>query len=177
MPQKNLADLKLVNEFLDTLGGKELIDMMKICEKKRKAFTDEDISKKMGIKVTEVRAMLNKLHYRGIACYQKSRNQKTGWFNYTWEIKKDRLADIIINEQREILSKLNEKKSLEGDYNFFDCNNCTERLPFEVAAEYNFMCPSCGGVMDNSNDPKKHKQLEKEIKRIEEEISFLSELK
>lgn len=177
MPGKNIADLAVVSEFLETLGGKELVEMVKICEKKRKAFNDEDISKKMGIKVTEVRAMLNKLHYRGIAAYQKSRNQKTGWFNYSWELKKDRLAEIIINQQREALNKLNEKKNLEGDYNFFDCDSCTERLPFEVATEYNFICPNCGGVMNSSNSSKKQKEVEKSIERIEKEISFLSELK
>ncbi len=177
MPSKNFADLELVQDFLETIGGEELVTMVKICEKKRKSFTDEDVSKKMGIKVTEVRAMLNKLHFRGIACYQKSRNQKTGWFNYTWEIKRDRLAELIIEKQKDFLEKLKEKQNLEGDYNHFDCNNCNERLPFEVAAEYNFCCPACGGVMDLSNNPKKQKEILKKIENIENEIKILSELK
>ena len=91
--------------------------------------------------------------------------------------KKDRLAEIIINKQRESLNKLNERKNLEGDYNFFGCDSCTERLPFEVATEYNFICPNCGGVMNSTDNPKKQKELEKLIEKIEKEVSFLSQLK
>ena len=106
MPSKSITDLVLVKDLLDTIGGEEVIQLVKICEKKRKKVTDEEISKKMKKKVTEIRAILNKLHYRGIACYQKSRNQKTGWYNYTWEIKKDRIAEIISEQQVENLEKL-----------------------------------------------------------------------
>lgn len=177
MPKKELSELFVVKDFLEPLGGKELIELVKICEKKRKNFTDETVSKKMGLKVTEVRALLNKLHFRGIMCYQKSRNQKTGWFNYTWELKKERLADIILEKQKEQLQKLTEKRDIEEDYNHFDCNNCTERLPFEVAAEYNFVCPSCGGTMDLTNSPKKQKEIAKKIEMLEKEIKYLIEIK
>lgn len=177
MPKKELTDMFVVKDFLTVIGGNELIELVKICEKKRKMFTDESISKKMNVKVTEVRALLNKLHFRGIMCYQKSRNQKTGWFNYTWELKKERLADLIIEKQKEQLQKLYERRGIEEDYNHFDCNICTERLPFEVAAEYNFVCPSCGGTMDLANTPKKQKEIIKKIDMIEKEIKFLKEIK
>ena len=177
MPQKNLSDLALVKDFLETVGGTETIELVKICEKKRKSFTDEDVSKKMNKKVTEIRAILNRLHYRGIACYQKSRNQKTGWYNYTWELNKDRLAELIVEKQKDVLEKLNQKKTMEGDYNFFDCGKCSERMPFEVAAEYNFVCPGCGGVMDSTNNPQKQKEIDKRIKEIESELELLSKMK
>ena len=177
MPSKSLTELTLVKDFLETLGGEDVIELVKICERKRKAFTDEEVSKKMDKKVTEVRALLNKLHFRGIACYQKTRNQKTGWYNYTWEINKNRLAGLIIEQQKEQLEKLNNKKSIEEDYNSFDCGECNGRMPFEVAAEYNFICPDCGGIMDSATSPKMQKQIEKKIKVIEEEIGILADLK
>jgi transcription initiation factor TFIIE subunit alpha len=176
MPQKSITDLTSVQGFLETMGGPGVVELIKVCERKRKAFTDEEVSKKMDLKVTEVRALLNKLHFRGIATYQKSRNQKTGWYNYTWEINKPRLANLIINEQKEQLDKLSEKKVLEEDYNLFDCNNCNERLPFEVAMEYNFLCPSCGGCMDSASNPQKQKEISKQIKLIEKELIILNEL-
>jgi len=176
MPQKSITDLNLVKDFLDTVGGVDAVKLVKICEKKRKDFTDEDVSKQMNVKVTEVRAILNRLHYRGIACYQKSRNQKTGWYNYTWAIKKARIAELIGEQQRETLTKLEEKKNLEADYNLFDCNSCNERLPFEVAAEYSFICPACGGVLDSANDPHKKKQLGQKIRKIEKELEILHKI-
>lgn len=177
MPQKSLTNLILVKDFLETVGGDDAIKLVQICENKKKAFTDEEISKKLKKKVTEVRATLNRLHYRGIATYQKSRNQKTGWYNYTWEIKKGRLATIILEREKENVEKLTQKKNLEADYNHFDCDKCNERMPFEVAAEYNFLCPACGGQMNSANDPKKQKELEEKIKKIQEEMCFLNKLK
>ena len=176
MPPKSITDLNLVKDFLDTVGGVDAIKLVKICERKRKDFTDEIVSKQMNLKVTEVRAILNRLHYRGIACYQKSRNQKTGWYNYTWAIRRDRIAELISEQQKEQLLKLEEKRNLEADYNLFDCNSCDERLPFEVAAEYSFICPSCGGVMDSANNPDKNKQLSIKIKKIEQELEILTKM-
>jgi transcription initiation factor TFIIE subunit alpha len=166
----------LVKDLLDTIGSQDAIELVKICEKKKKSVTDEEISKKMKKKVTEIRAILNKLHFRGIACYQKSRNQKTGWYNYTWEIKKDRIADIINEQQKENLEKLTKKKNLEADYSFFDCNKCNHREVFEIAAEYNFLCPTCGGSMTSANDPQMLKELEGRIKKIELEIVLLNKI-
>ena len=173
---KSITNLMLVKDLLDTVGGQEAIVLVQICEKKKKSVTDEEISKKMKKKVTEIRAILNKLHFRGIACYQKSRNQKTGWYNYTWEIKKDRIADIINEQQKENLEKLTKKKNLEADYSFFDCNKCNHREVFEIAAEYNFLCPTCGGSMTSANDPQMQKEIESKIKSIETEIIMLNKL-
>ncbi|HPM85563.1 MAG: hypothetical protein PHY04_02370 [Candidatus ainarchaeum sp.] len=177
MPSKSLTDLVLVKELLDTVGGEDAILLVKLCEKKRKMTTDEELSKKMKKKVTEVRAILNKLHFRGIACYQKARNQKTGWYNYTWEIKKDRIAEIIEEQQKENLEKLNNKMNLEADYSLFDCTKCNHREVFEVAAEYNFICPLCGGNMTSANDPNRQKELTIKIKNIEQEIILLNKIK
>jgi transcription initiation factor TFIIE subunit alpha len=173
---KSITSLVLVKDLLDTIGGQEAVILVQICEKKKKSVTDEEISKKMKKKVTEIRAILNKLHFRGIACYQKSRNQKTGWYNYTWEIKKDRIADIINEQQKENLEKLTKKKNLEADYSFFDCNKCNHREVFEIAAEYNFLCPTCGGSMTSANDPQMKKELENKIKAIETEIIALNKI-
>jgi transcription initiation factor TFIIE subunit alpha len=128
-------------------------------------------------KVTEIRAVLNKLHYRGIACYDKSRNQKTGWYNYTWEIKKDRIAEIIGEQQEENLEKLKQKKNLEADYSLFDCNKCNHREVFEIAAEYNFLCPTCGGSMTSANDPNRQKEIATKIRNIEKEMEILNKVK
>lgn len=173
MPQKSIVDLELVRDLLDVIGGEEVINLVKICEKKKKKVTDEEISKKMKKKVTEVRAMLNRLHFRGIACYQKTRNQKTGWYNYTWEIKKDRITEIICEQQKENLEKLTQKMNLETDYSFFDCEKCNHREVFEIAAEYNFICPTCGGSMTSANDPNRQKEIKIKIKKIEKEIEIL----
>lgn len=177
MPAKSITNLTLVKNFLETVGGAEAVNLTKICENKRTRVTDEELSKKMKMKVTEVRTILNRLHYRGIACYEKSRNQKTGWYNYTWEIRKDKIAELIVEQQGEEIEKLTQKRDLGADDSLFDCINCDERSPFAVAVESNFVCPSCGSRMNSANDPKKIKDLEKRIKLIEKEMVILEKTK
>jgi len=52
---------------------------------------------------------------------------------------------------------------LEADYNFFDCEKCGERYPFEIAAELNFVC-SCGNSLTSANDPKNKRNRRKDQK-------------
>lgn len=177
MPAKTITNLCLVKDFLETVGGPEALELTKICENKKKRITDEELSKKMKMKVTEVRTILNRLHYRGIACYEKTRNQKTGWYNYTWEIRKDKIAEIIIEQQGEIINKLAQKRDLEADHSLFDCVKCDQRAPFEIAVENNFICPICGSTMNSANDPKKTKEIEKRIQLIEKELIDLNKIK
>ena len=47
MPKKSITTLVLVKDLLDTIGGQDALDLVKICETKRKMVTDEEISKKM----------------------------------------------------------------------------------------------------------------------------------
>lgn len=173
MPSKSITNLLLVRDLLDTIGGADAINLVKVCENNRKGTTDEEISKKMKSRVTEIRAVLNKLHYRGIAEYQKSRNPKTGWYNYSWEIKKKKIAEIVIEQQSEVLERLLKKKSMEAEYSLFDCVKCNERAPFEIAAEYNFICPTCGNSMESANNPKRIRETNFKIKKIEQELAIL----
>ena len=146
--KKTITNISLVQELLENIGGEDAINLVKICEKKRGKVTDEEIAKKLKKKVTEVRTTLNRLHYRGIACYQKTKNQRTGWYNYTWTVKNNRIAEILTEQQGEKIEKLEQKKELEAEHDFFDCKKCEERVPFEIAAEYQFACPKCGAGMD-----------------------------
>ena len=77
----------------------------------------------------------------------------------------------------ENLEKLTQKKNLEADYSFFDCAKCNERAVFEIAAEYNFICPNCGGSMTSANDPRRQKELGEKIKKIEKELEVLEKVK
>ena len=177
MPPKSITDYMLVKDLLNSVGGTDAIPLVKFCETKKKQVTDEEISKKMKKKVTEIRTVLNRLHYRGIACYQKKKNVKTGWYNYTWEIKKDRIAEILLEQHSESLNKLVERRDFESNYSFFDCVECNQRTPFEVAAEYNFVCPSCGKGMKASDNETRMKDISKKIGLIEKELKEITKLK
>tara|TARA_Y100000310_G_scaffold313654_1_gene362243 strand:- start:576 stop:1121 length:546 start_codon:yes stop_codon:yes gene_type:complete len=164
--QKKLINIPIAQEFIKRVAGQDAVRVIKIYEKKGKYVTDEELAKKMKLKVTEIRTILNRLHYRGIACYQKSKNTKTGWYSYTWIIKSKRIADLLLEEMQENLEKMENKQTLHSNYGLFSCNTNCGMVPFEVAAEYDFRCPDCGNSMDILDNNKVLKDTEAQLKEL-----------
>src|SRR3989344_1215572 len=108
-PTKKIYEIQMAQEFLKSVGGEYALELVKICDNKKRPVTDEEIGKKLPLKVTEIRTVLNRLHYRGIACYQKTKNPKTGWYSYTWEVKSNRIAELILEGRAEEITKLERK--------------------------------------------------------------------
>lgn len=170
MPKKKILDFTAAKDFLLGVGGDYAAGLVKICERKKESVTDEEISKALGLKVTEVRTILNRLHYRGIASYQKAKNKKTGWCNFTWEINQRRIAELLLEIQEEQLEKLEKKHSIEGTYMFFGCKkNCTN-VPFEIAAEYQFKCPECNSSLEEIDNKRKNAELWEKLATIKDEV-------
>ncbi len=174
--QKKFIRLPIVQEFLRGVGGDPAIGVATIYERKGKRVTDEELAKKMKMKVTEVRTVLNRLHYRGIACYKKTKNKRNGWYNYTWEIKKKRIADLILESQKETIEKLEAKQAFGQNYSFFSCRNNCDVLLFEIAAEYQFKCPECGETMNSFDYSQKLRSINSQIEELKKEVGTLKNM-
>ncbi len=110
--EKNILKIPSVQEFIEKKAGKNAVELIKICHKK-KAIKDEEVANALKLKVTDVRTTLNRLHYRGIANYHKTKNKKTGWYSYTWSINTPKVVELVISEQKEEIEKL--EKLLEEE--------------------------------------------------------------
>jgi len=174
--KKSILSFSITQEFLKNVAGDYAFDVIKTCEKKGKSITDEEIGKSVPVKITEIRAVLNRLHYRGIACYNKSRNPKTGWYSYTWNIKTRRIAELLLEQYSEEVQKLEKRKQFEKTYLMFSCGKKCASLPFEVAAEYEFKCPECGETMESMNSQKSLRGANKRIKTIMEEAKEIEKM-
>src|SRR3989338_9378588 len=172
-PVKKIFELLIVQDFLKAVGGEYAIELMKICVEKKRPVTDEEIGKKLPLKVTEIRTILNRLHYRGIACYQKTKNIKTGWYSYTWEIKNSRIAEILIETHAEDITKLEKDMEFEGTHAFFSAGKGLQEYPFEIAAEYNFKCPETGKPLKAMDNKKRVKELVKKVEILKTEVDEL----
>jgi len=164
-------------EFLNKNAGNAAVDVVERLWKSKKPLKDEDIAEKTGLRVTEVRTILNRLHYRGIANYQKVRDEKTGWYTYTWIVEKKRLIELIVAELCEAKERLEKERAMQENYTLFVCKaGCTE-MPFEIAAEYNFKCPECGKDLICLNPKNVKKALDKKIEKINKQIEKLQKIK
>lgn len=174
--KSNISKFPIVQEFLRTVGGEFAVGLVKICERKGSRVTDEEVAKKMRLKVTEVRTVLNRLHYRGIACYQKTKNKKTGWYSYTWSIKTSRVIELLLEEQKESIEKLEQTQGFEKTYTYFGCKNRCVSVPFEVAAEYQFKCPECSQTMEAVNTEKRLKNINRQIGMVKKEMEEMQKI-
>jgi transcription initiation factor TFIIE subunit alpha len=156
-------------ELLETIGGETAVKITKIYEKKDKKVTDEEVAKKLKLKVTEVRTILNRMHYRGVSCYHRTKNSKTGWYSYSWEIKTRRVLELLLEQHIERIEKLEKKKSFEENYALFSCKKNCDYIPFEIATEYLFKCPECGALLEAVDNKKRMKDFESQLEMLKKE--------
>ncbi len=161
---------ELVRDFIENSYGKEAYSILLALDKGGK--TDEQISKKVKLKVNEIRSYLNQLNYAGIIYYTKEKSPTSNWYTYTWFVKKERIGELIKERYKEDLEDLKKKLDYENSYTFFKCVKGCTKLPFELAFEYDFKCPECGSEMKSYNNSRDKKKLEERINQIEK---FLKE--
>ncbi len=166
-------ELNLTREFLTVISGEFGPEVVKICLKKNKDLTDEEIGKHVPLKITEIRTILNRLHYRGIAAYNKRKSPKAGWYSYTWTINSKRIAELILEQYSEEVEKLEQKLSYEQNYTMFACPKKCAPQPFEVAIEYQFKCPECGETMNEWDNKRMTKMTQEKIDSLKTDIQNL----
>lgn len=125
--------------------AKEIIQLLAVPQ------TDDAVAEKLGIKINEVRRMLNTLNTYGVTRYNVNKDSK-GWLTFKWYIDANKLTEL--KDQIILRSGDGAYKVPEGCNDFFICNKCyTEEktiFPFETAFEMNFR-HECGGAMKQVN--------------------------
>lgn len=174
--KKDILNLDITHHFLKDIAGDQAIAIVKICLRNNGKTLDEDIEKKTKMKITEVRTTLNQLYYRGVANYNKTKNKRSGWYTYTWEINKKRIIDLITEKQQEEVQKLEKTISFEKEHEFYSCAKKCANFAFEIAAEYEFKCPECNENMNLINNEDRIKDLNKKVKDIKFEIEELQNM-
>jgi transcription factor E len=110
-------------------------------------LTDEALAEAAKIKISEVRAVMNKLHSARIAAYARTRNED-GWYTYTWSLALGNAQKIL--EERGLVRKA--PKAGAGDSaEYYACPNCFsqggKKFCFDKAAEAEFKCPECSEML------------------------------
>ncbi len=171
-----IHELTLVQDFLKVVAGEYAVELVRICIEKNRPVRDEEIGKRLPLKITEIRTILNRLHYRGIACYQKTKNNKTGWYSYTWEIKAPRIAELILEQQSEKIEKLEKGMGLEGTYEFYSAGNGQQEYPFEIAAQYDFKDPETGKPLVLLDSKKRIDEMGEKLGTLKAEVMVLQKI-
>ena len=141
-----LLENVVFSEFISKNIGKKAINVAKMLPDYP---TDEKLAAALGIKINEVRRILNVLDSYGIARYDANKDSK-GWLTFVWHIDADKLEELhntVINDKHEDSSR----KMPENCNDFFYCVKCYDDqkiiLPFDAAFEAGFKCEGCSKAL------------------------------
>jgi len=128
-------------QLLVELGGENTLQIIKNFYG---SLSDEEISKKLELKISDVRATLNKLHSVGLVDYVRKKDSETGWYSYLWSLNKEKMNKWIEEEVYASGIKIN-----NGEEMYF-CPSCgsDSLIHFNEATECEFRCPLCNKSLE-----------------------------
>ena len=134
-----LADAAARQRLIE-MGGENTIDVIREFDHD---MSDDELAKKTGIKPSEVRVVLNRLHNRGVFAYTRVRDRDSGWYSYIWKLDEERLKDVscamIVEETTQVVGK-------DG----YRCCACSQQkvMEFSEAVDARFRCGECGSCLE-----------------------------
>ncbi|MFH0885395.1 MAG: hypothetical protein V1861_06830 [Candidatus Micrarchaeota archaeon] len=121
--------------------------------------SDEELAKKLKIKISDVRATLNKLHNEGLVNYIREKDSETGWYSYSWSLNHERMERWATTHT----AKLNAVTS-ESGVEYYFCPTCgtSSITNFESAANVDFRCDRCNRLLEFIDEKKMAGLFEKQ---------------
>ena len=102
--------------------------------------SDEELSKRLELRISDVRATLNKLHNEGLVKYKRSKDSETGWYSYAWTLNRERIVEWIAQYSLKA-TKMNGTDGI--DYYFCPSCGLSSIIEFEAAHDTEFKCNKC----------------------------------
>lgn len=129
-------------QLLIDCGGEHALDIMKAFTKE---LSDDDLAKKLKIKISDVRATLNRLHNLGVVQYNRYKDAETGWFSYFWSLNMDKTRNWVDDQ----LSRESAPSDISSSEYYF-CPKCGSESVYEFASasDYSFRCPLCNRSLE-----------------------------
>lgn len=159
-PLKNLGVTSpLVRDYLRLIVGEKAARVARLCSKKE--CTPEQISKRMRMKISHVRSLLNRMHTLSFVSYTKRINLGNNWVTYTWKVNESKLLRAVKESYLNKMNNVNQQLEIEQNSLFFSCANNCRRLLLEQAMEHDFRCPACGFELQNLDNAKTIARIEK----------------
>ena len=124
-------------QLIIDLGGENALEIVRNFEGHA---SDEDLAKKLKLKISDVRATLNKLHNQGLVNYMRDKDSETGWYSYSWRLNRARIENWVKMRIQESVDLIQGNK---GDHYFCPSCGSSSITSFDNASDASFKCPKC----------------------------------
>ena len=153
------------------IGGEEYIKVARALLN-QEDVTDEEIASATGLKINIFRKVLYDMLRKALITGIRVKDEKKGWFVYSWRAKQDQVDNFIDNQKKKILDRLHKRLEYEESTEFYHCGNrdCP-RVKFDVAVELFFKCPNCKGPLNMVDNTRVKEALRYKIDQITTDVN------
>mgnify|MGYP006297635485 CR=1 FL=1 len=167
---EKLAKTPEFEKILNRVAGEHGSDVVKILIEEGET-TDEEIANETGIRLNLVRKILYDLYDNRVVDYRRTRDEDTGWYTYRWHVEPSEALELMDENKRTLMNKLQERLEHEKNTMFFSCGDECPRIEFDEAVENEFKCPNCGERMEEFDNSGIIQALERQIESLREELT------
>lgn len=160
---------KLIEEVVVEVAGSDVLPLLKILKDKSNV-SEFKLAEQIETEVNQTRNMLYRLYDANLVSFIRRKDKRKGWYIYYWTFEKKKIGYLALKLKAQRLEKLKERLKREINGQFFTCANECMRLSFEQALNFEFKCPECGELMNQKDNSKIIKEIEKKIKLLEKEV-------
>jgi transcription initiation factor TFIIE subunit alpha len=168
----SVLENKAIKGYIHKLVGKEGMEIVvKMIEKvPDKEITDEKIAELSGINLNLVRKTLYILYENHLALYRRERDKDSGWLTYLWKLDLDNSENMLKNETRKLIKKLERRMEFENNEFFICSEKMPHRILFDYAVDSNFNCPVDGAPMSYYDNDLEMQSLRDRIEKLKQAL-------
>ncbi|KXB03586.1 hypothetical protein AKJ48_03770 [candidate division MSBL1 archaeon SCGC-AAA261O19] len=170
MEAGELAQTPAFKKVLSRIAGEHGVEIAEVLIDNGEA-TDEEIANETDIRLNLVRKILYDLYDNRVVSYKRSRDDETGWYVYHWRIEPDRALELLGENERTLLRKLQKRLDHEKNTMFFNCENDHSRVEFDEAVATDFKCPQCGKRLESFDNSGIINALERRIEALKRDFA------
>lgn len=163
-------DSKETEEMISSLVGEETLKIINLLKKKKK-LSEIALSNYLKKDIKIIRSLIYKLSNYNLVYSTKEKDKEKGWYIFYWSLNPKEIEYLYFKKKKEKLEKLKEElNKIKGL--IFSCSKQCVLLDFDQASEFEFHCPECGGLVEQTYNSKAEKELIKRIEKLEKELGL-----
>jgi len=160
---------RTIEEVVSEVVGSDVLPLISLL-KGNKDVSELKLAKSLKLEINEVRNLLYKLYHSNLAYFSKKKDDRQGIYCYYWSFNPSRVKYLVRDIKKQHIEKLRDRLTRENGSEFFVCANKCIRLEFEQALNYEFKCPECSDLMQQTDNSGEIKKISHEIKQLEVEL-------
>jgi len=175
--------ITLLKELVRKFAGKNTEAIADIIGAE-KPVNEFKIAEKLKLTINQTRNILYKLSAQSIVSFVRKKDEKKGWYIYSWSINTPAALKKLIEIKKKEIKNYEHLLGVRETRGFYVCPSGCMETNEENALLYQFKCPECGKLLQPKSFEEEKEELRskiekarKEIVSIEAELGKISALK